>query len=92
MRPTFWATWMTLGVISLGLSCAEKSASEVERFFPESFDISIENTASLARVDQAVALDIAGIKAKYPGFNSDALAVVAGDREVSSQVVDLNGD
>ena len=92
MRPTFWATWMTLGVISLGLSCAEKSASEVERFFPESFDISIENTASLARVDQAVALDITGIQTKYPGFNSDAFAVVAGDHELPSQAVDLNGD
>lgn len=92
MKPAMLRGSMLFALIWFSLNCAEKSPGELESAYPEAFTAAIENQSSVARTDQAVMLDIAALKAKYPAFNPAAFVVLAGDAELPSQADDLDGD
>lgn len=92
MKTACLLSCIALGIAFLGLNCDKKRPSEIESLYPESFELTVENTLATARVDQFVELEMEALKTKAPGFNAAAFAVVSGRHELPSQPVDLDGD
>ncbi|MEO8400062.1 MAG: DUF4861 domain-containing protein [Ignavibacteriaceae bacterium] len=56
------------------------------------FSITVENDLNEERTDEIVEINIKDLKAKYPGFNVNAFLVKEGEKEIPSQLEDINGD
>jgi hypothetical protein len=60
--------------------------------YPQSFHVTVKNPMNSERNDVVIELDIKSVKAKHNNFNPDAFIVFDGEKELPSQVEDVNGD
>ena len=74
-------------VALLPIACTHKRNSENINSFPESFTLTLKNNLDLARPDALVQIDVEKIKEKDEKFNPQAMVVLSGQRELSSQYV-----
>lgn len=92
LSSSFIFSSLLIALACFSISCARQGDTEIERIYPESFKITVENTAEITRTDQAVILDIAKIQTKSPAFNPHAFVVFSGEKELASQTIDRDGD
>ncbi|GAB4378747.1 MAG: hypothetical protein Kow0042_27460 [Calditrichia bacterium] len=92
MKTYSFMCFILTALMGIGLSCSTKPASDIEQLYPGSFEISVENATTLARLDQAVMLNVDRIREKHPVFNPQAFVVLSGEEELPAQAVDRNVD
>ena len=77
-------------IILFTLGCS--GPDSIKRDYPESFKISVENPASIDRIDEVVIVNVTKIQEKYPEFNPKAFVVLSRKEEIASQSNDSDGD
>ncbi|MBN1406614.1 MAG: DUF4861 domain-containing protein [Calditrichaceae bacterium] len=60
--------------------------------YPKAFDVTLDNSQGPDRVDEVITLDAADIKVKHSEFNPLAFVVLDGNKELASQVNDVDSD
>jgi hypothetical protein len=75
----------------LFVSCQNQNTVPLKEY-PESLTVSVQNDSQLSLKDAIITVPIDQLKAKAPAFNPLAFVVLAGNQELSSQVVDSDGD
>ncbi|MCR4437459.1 MAG: DUF4861 domain-containing protein [bacterium] len=81
--------------IALGvalLACVTCARSDLQRLYPKSVGLQVQNPTALPRSDELLTLDIGRIREKAPDFNPMAFMVFCAGREMPSQADDLDGD
>jgi hypothetical protein len=90
-----WKLFFSVSVlfpILVGYSDTDDDQTDLATIYPVSFQISVENSISIGRIDETVVLCVNKLKEKYPEFNPDAFVVLSGIEEMASQANDLNQD
>lgn len=74
------------------LGCTSEFRQQMEKEYPASLTLRLQNPAPVARMDEMVAVSLANVKAKAPTFNPLAMVLLQGDQEVPVQLQDEDGD
>lgn len=80
-----------LVVIAIGYA-DDDSNPELEKRYPESVTITVDNPLPASRIDAIVEKDVNDIIKRVPQFNPKAFVVLSGGNELASQSIDLDGD
>ena len=87
----FFSAFLLVPVF-MSYSSTDIDQSDLVQVYPESFQISVENPISVKRIDEPLVFCIRKIKEIHPEFNAKSFVVLSGNKELASQVNDLNRD
>jgi hypothetical protein len=82
----------SIGLLVFLLNCTAKDAvdEKIKSDFPQSFNLTVQNSTDLSRTDEAVFLNVDQLLAKAADFNPAAFTILSGGVELASQANDLD--
>jgi hypothetical protein len=87
-KPRYLYVVTSFVVSVMIISCSGPFADQ----YSKSFNMMIKNNTEQMRSDEVITLDIADIKSTHSDFNADAVIVLHADKELPSQINDLDRD